>query len=43
MFNERLTIENGRMQVPNRPGLGFSLSDQAIRWTTESAEFGKRP
>ena len=43
MFNERLTIENGRMQVPNRPGLGFSLSEQAIRWTTESAEFGQRP
>jgi L-talarate/galactarate dehydratase len=43
MFNERLKIENGRMLVPNRPGLGFSLSEQAGRWTAETAEFGKRP
>ena len=43
MFNERLKIENGRMQVPNRPGLGFSLSEQALRWTAQSAEFGQRP
>jgi len=43
MFNERLAIQGGRMQVPNRPGLGFSLSEQARRWTAESAEFGRRP
>ena len=43
MFNERLTIKDGRMVVPNRPGLGFSLSEQAARWTAESAEFGRRP
>ena len=43
MFNERLTIENGRMLVPNRPGLGFSLSEQARAWTQQAAEFGKRP
>jgi L-talarate/galactarate dehydratase len=43
LFNERLAIENGRMQVPNRPGLGFSLSEQARRWTAQSAEFGRRP
>ena len=43
LFNERLEIKDGRMQVPNRPGLGFSLSDQARRWTKERAEFGKRP
>ena len=43
LFNERLTIKDGRMVVPNRPGLGFSLSEQAVRWTAESAEFGKRP
>jgi L-alanine-DL-glutamate epimerase-like enolase superfamily enzyme len=42
MFNERLTIKDGRMQVPNRPGLGFSLSEQARRWTKDSAQFGKR-
>jgi L-alanine-DL-glutamate epimerase-like enolase superfamily enzyme len=43
LFNERLTIEGGRMQVPNRPGLGFSLSEQARRWTAQRAEFGQRP
>lgn len=43
MFNERLTIEDGRMQVPNRPGFGFSLSEQARRWTAERATFGRRP
>ena len=43
MFNERLTIKGGRMHVPNRVGLGFSLSEQARRWTKERAEFGQRP
>lgn len=40
MFNERLELRDGRMHVPNRPGLGFSLSEQARAWTTESASFG---
>ena len=43
LFNERLTIRAGRMQLPNRPGLGFSLSEQALRWTAQSAAFGQRP
>ncbi len=43
MFNEGLEIKDGRMIVPNRPGLGFSLSDQARAWTADSAEAGKRP
>lgn len=43
LFNERLELRNGRMWVPNRPGLGFSLSEQAIAWTQDSSEFGKRP
>ena len=43
LFNERLAIKDGRMHVPNRPGLGFSLSEQARRWTARSAAFGKRP
>ena len=43
MFNERLAIVGGRMQVPARPGLGFSLSEQARRWTAQKAEFGQRP
>lgn len=43
MFNERLDIENGRMIVPNRPGLGLTLSEQAVRWTAQRCEHGKRP
>lgn len=42
MFEERLEIRDGRMWLPARPGLGFSLSEQARRWTRESAEFGRR-
>jgi L-alanine-DL-glutamate epimerase-like enolase superfamily enzyme len=36
LFNEHLETEGGRMLVPKRPGLGFSLSDQARAWTTDS-------
>jgi L-talarate/galactarate dehydratase len=43
LFNERLEISNGRMLVPTRPGLGLSLSEQAITWTRETAEAGVRP
>jgi L-alanine-DL-glutamate epimerase-like enolase superfamily enzyme len=31
-FNERLEIRNGRMLLPDRPGLGFTLSEQASTW-----------
>jgi L-talarate/galactarate dehydratase len=40
LFNERLETKDGRMMVPDRPGLGVSLSGQARAWTTESVEFG---
>ena len=43
LFNERLEIRDGRMLVPTRPGLGFTLSEQARHWTRASAEFGERP
>jgi L-alanine-DL-glutamate epimerase-like enolase superfamily enzyme len=35
LFNERLETRDGRMQVPTRPGLGLTLSDQARAWTRE--------
>jgi len=41
LFNERLETRGGRMIVPDRLGLGFSLSEQALAWTTDSVEFGK--
>jgi hypothetical protein len=30
------------MIVPNRPGLGFTLSEQAHAWTTDTVEFGTK-
>lgn len=43
LFNERLDLRDGRMHLSSRPGLGFSLSEQALAWTADSAEFGKQP
>jgi L-alanine-DL-glutamate epimerase-like enolase superfamily enzyme len=43
LFEERLQIRDGRMLVPTRPGLGLTLSEQARRWTRETAEVGVRP
>ena len=43
LFNERLDLRDGRMFLSTRPGLGFSLSDQALAWTADKVEFGKRP
>jgi len=28
-------MKGGRAIVPNRPGIGFSLSDQARAWTVD--------
>jgi L-alanine-DL-glutamate epimerase-like enolase superfamily enzyme len=43
LFNERLTIKDGRMHVPARPGLGITLTDQARAWTTRHARIAERP
>jgi len=43
MFNEQMQLKDGRMHVSDRPGLGFSLSEQAIAWQADSREFGKCP
>jgi L-alanine-DL-glutamate epimerase-like enolase superfamily enzyme len=40
LFNEHLEIRDGRMWVSDRPGLGFTLSEQARAWTVGRAEFG---
>lgn len=42
LFNERLRIADGRMHVPARPGLGFSLSDQARALTVDTTTNGVR-
>lgn len=38
LFNERLEIRDGRVIIPNRPGLGLSLSEQAAAWTADRTE-----
>ena len=43
MFNEQLQLKDGRMWVPDRPGLGFSLGEQARRWSADTASFGAAP
>ena len=35
VFDERLEISGGRMHVPDRPGLGFTVSEQARAWTVD--------
>ncbi len=42
LWNERLEIKNGRMLVSSRPGLGITLSEQALGWRVDMAECGKR-
>ncbi|PYI66910.1 enolase [Arthrobacter livingstonensis] len=42
LFNEQLETSDGRMLVPERLGLGITLSDQARAWTTGTVEFGRR-
>lgn len=40
LFNERLETKDGRMLVPDRPGLGITMSEQARQWTVAEATFG---
>lgn len=42
LFEERLETRDGRMIVPDRPGLGITLSDQCRAWTVDTATFGVR-
>jgi L-alanine-DL-glutamate epimerase-like enolase superfamily enzyme len=38
LFNERLEMRKGCAVVPTRPGIGFSLSDQARAWTVDKVD-----
>lgn len=40
LFEERLETRGGRMIVPDRPGLGITLSEQARAWIAGTARFG---
>jgi L-alanine-DL-glutamate epimerase-like enolase superfamily enzyme len=39
LFNERLEIRDGRMIVPERAGIGVTLSEQARVWTSATETF----
>jgi L-alanine-DL-glutamate epimerase-like enolase superfamily enzyme len=43
LFDEHLETRDGRMWVSGRPGLGFTLSEQARAWTVATSEHGTRP
>ncbi|SDD82852.1 L-talarate/galactarate dehydratase [Auraticoccus monumenti] len=40
LFEERMEIRDGRMWLPDRPGLGFTLSEQMRAHTVATASFG---
>ena len=40
LFNERLLVAGGKMIVPDRPGLGLTLSEQAATWTADRTAIG---
>ncbi|QTS87777.1 mandelate racemase/muconate lactonizing enzyme family protein [Ectopseudomonas khazarica] len=42
LFEERLQIADGCMQVPMRPGLGLTLSERVAGWTLAQQAFGQR-
>ena len=39
LFNERIEVRGGRALVPDRPGLGLTVSQKAVAWTTDHIEF----
>lgn len=38
LFNERLTVREGRMLVPTGPGLGLTVSEEARAWRVAATE-----
>ncbi len=40
LFEERMEIRDGHMWLPDRPGLGFTLSERTRELTQESVTFG---
>ena len=43
LFEERLELLDGSMVVPERPGLGLTLSEQARTWTVDTATVDAPP
>ena len=43
LFEERFPIRDGRIGVPDLPGLGLTLSERAAGWTKRRDVVGRRP
>jgi L-alanine-DL-glutamate epimerase-like enolase superfamily enzyme len=41
LFNERLELKDGTVLVPDRAGIGLSLSERSRVWTTDRIEFAE--
>lgn len=41
LFNERLELKEGNVLVPDRPGIGLTLSERSRVWTTDRIEFAE--
>lgn len=41
LFNEKLELRDGTVLVPERPGIGMSLSERSRVWTTDRIEFAE--
>jgi L-alanine-DL-glutamate epimerase-like enolase superfamily enzyme len=41
LFNERLDIKDGTVLVPDRAGIGLTLSERSRIWTTDRIEFAE--
>lgn len=41
LFNEKLTVRDGAVLVPDSPGLGLTLSERSRVWTTDRIEFAE--
>ncbi len=43
LFEERVRLKDGLMMLPDGPGLGLTLSDQARAWTVDTATIDEPP
>ncbi|TCP49984.1 L-alanine-DL-glutamate epimerase-like enolase superfamily enzyme [Tamaricihabitans halophyticus] len=42
LFEERLDLRDGRMRIPNRPGLGLTISNRVADWTVHGTTINTR-
>lgn len=41
LFNERLEVKDGAIPLPERAGIGLTLSERSRVWTTDRIEFAE--